>query len=115
MQQQIPNGIVYSNTEDYVYLIGEKEITGKNFSNSAIDSKTRQLDYYLSQNYNSSTNMTCAIKKYKNSDAIWLLRDRVVYRTVYSYDLSIINTTGNISPMTSLNNSYGVAPAFRIG
>ena len=115
MQQQIPNGIVYSNTEDYVYLIGEKEITGKNFSNSAIDSKTRQLDYYLSQNYNSSTNMTCAIKKYKNSDAIWWLRDRVVYRTVYSYDLSIINTTGNISPMTSLNNSYGVAPAFRIG
>ena len=115
MQQQIPNGIVYSNTEDYVYLIGEKEITGKNFLNSAIDSKTRQLDYYLSQNYNSSTNMTCAIKKYKNSDAIWWLRDRVVYRTVYSYDLSIINTTGNISPMTSLNNSYGVAPAFRIG
>ena len=115
MQQQIPNGIVYSNTEDYVYLIGEKEITGKNFRNSAIDSKTRQLDYYLSQNYNSSTNMTCAIKKYKNSDAIWWLRDRVVYRTVYSYDLSIINTTGNISPMTSLNNSYGVAPAFRIG
>ena len=115
MQQQIPNGIVYSNTEDYVYLIGEKEITGKNFLNSAIDSKTRQLDYYLSQNYNSSTNMTCAIKKYKNSDAIWWLRDRVVYRAVYSYDLSIINTTGNISPMTSLNNSYGVAPAFRIG
>ena len=115
MQQQIPNGIVYSNTEDYVYLIGEKEITGKNFRNSDIDSKTRQLDYYLSQNYNSSTNMTCAIKKYKNSDAIWWLRDRVVYRTVYSYDLSIINTTGNISPMTSLNNSYGVAPAFRIG
>ena len=115
MQQQIPNEIVYSNTEDYVYLIGEKEITGKNFLNSAIDSKTRQLDYYLSQNYNSSTNMTCAIKKYKNSDAIWWLRDRVVYRTVYSYDLSIINTTGNISPMTSLNNSYGVAPAFRIG
>ena len=56
-----------------------------------------------------------SFKKYKNSDAIWLLRDRVVYRTVYSYDLSIINTTGNISPMTSLNNSYGVAPAFRIG
>ena len=113
--QALPQDITYGNSIDYIYLISEAEITGENILYRLPFTKTRQLDYYLSLNYNSSTNTSYAIKKFNNVDSEWWLRDRLVYVTSYDYDLSTSTSSGEITHYNSLNNSYGIAPAFRIG
>ncbi len=107
--------VLTATTSDKIFLINESEITGKNIVMGMYDSSTRQLDYYSSQNYDSSTNSSCAIKKYNNVASNWWLRDRITYISGAGADLNIFDSTGTIGYMISLNNSYGVAPAFRIG
>lgn len=107
--------VLTATTSDKIFLINESEITGKNIIMDRYDSSTRQLDYYSSQNYDMSTNNSCAIKKYNNVASNWWLRDRITYISGAGADLNILDSTGIIGYMISLNNSYGVAPAFRIG
>ena len=114
-QQAMPRNIIFENSIDHIYLISQVEITGESINYRMTFNKTRQLDYYLSRNYDSSKNLSIAIKKYNNVDSNWWLRDRIVYITKYDYDLSTSTSLGKISDFNSLNNSYGVAPAFRIG
>ena len=79
------------------------------------NTSTRQLDYYSSQNYNSSSNKSCAIKKYNNTASNWWIRDRTTLLSGSGYDLNTYDSTGAIKYWVNLNNSYGIAPAFRIG
>ena len=111
-----PVGYVFTATaSDKIFLINETEITGKNIIANRYNTSTRQLDYYSSQNYNSSSNKSCAIKKYNNTASNWWLRDRTVLLSGNGLDLNIYDSTGTIKYMINLNNSYGIAPAFRIG
>ena len=102
-------------SSDKIFLINETEITGECIILNHYNSSTRQLDYYSSQNYNSSSNKSCAIKKYNNTASNWWLRDRTTLFSGGGYDLNIYDSTGTIGYMINLNNSYGIAPAFRIG
>ena len=102
-------------SSDKIFLINETEITGEGIILNHYNSSTRQLDYYSSQNYNSSSNKSCAIKKYNNTASNWWLRDRTTLFSGGGYDLNIYDSTGTIGYMINLNNSYGIAPAFRIG
>lgn len=112
----IPQYITYqeASSVDLVYLLSAAELTGKYVYYSTFIVSTRQLDYYSSKQYDSSTNQSIAIKQYDNNATSWLLRDRIIYRNT-GYDLSTINNSGSYVYNTTLNNSYGVAPAFRIG
>lgn len=112
----IPQYIQYQEVSsvDFVYLLSAAELTGKYVYISTFILSTRQLDYYSSKQYDSSSNQSIAIKQYDNNASSWLLRDRIIYRGI-GYDLAIINNSGSTAFNTTLNNSYGIAPAFRIG
>ena len=111
-----PVGYVFTATaRDKIFLINETEIDGEDIIANRYNTSTRQLDYYSTQNYNSSSNKSCAIKKYNNTASNWWLRDRIVLLSGNGLDLNIYDSTGTIGYMINLNNSYGIAPAFRIG
>lgn len=106
----------YSETvsNDKIFLLNSTELTGKYVFYQSFIASTRQLDYYYSNQYDSSTNQSIAIKEYNNNASSWLLRDRIIFR-IYNYDLTTIDSSGIIKFDTTLSKSYGVAPAFRIG
>lgn len=108
-------GTLTASTSDKIFLINETEITGESIILNHYNTSTRQLDYYSSQNYNSSSNKSCAIKKYNNTASNWWIRDRMTLLSGGGYDLNIYDSTGTIEYRINLNNSYGIAPAFRIG
>lgn len=101
-----------SSTSDKIFLINETEITGENIVANIYDAATRQLDYYSCY---SSTDTSCAVKNYSDTASNWWLRDRITYISGDGADLNIFDSNGTIGYMIKLNNSYGVAPAFRIG
>lgn len=111
-----PAGVALTaSTSDKIFLINETEITGEGIMLNRYNTSTRQLDYYSSQNYNSSSNKSCAIKKYNNTASNWWIRDRTTLLSGSGYDLNTYDSTGAIKYWVNLNNSYGIAPAFRIG
>lgn len=101
-------------SKDKIFLLNSTELTGKYVYYPTFIASTRQLDYYYSKQYDSSTNQSIAIKQYNNNASSWLLRDRLIHMGT-GYDLVAINNSGSATYFTTLNNSYGVAPAFRIG
>ena len=96
---------------DKLYLLAPKEIY-TNFSNSYDTAKdlTRTLDYYTSIGVTIS-NYSGAIKKNGTSAAWWWLR------TAYSNRNSNFYAVSHDGDWLNLNgsNTYGVAPAFRLG
>ena len=97
-------------SEDKIYLLSGKEVWDFNSHDTAYD-KTRQLDYYKNLGVTTS-NYSGAIKKNINGNAsIWWLRGAnsanhaTFLRVHYNGDW-----TDNYA-----SNSYGFAPAFRIG
>ncbi len=96
---------------DKLYLLAPKEIY-TNFSNSNDTAKdlTRTLDYYTSIGVTTSS-YSGAIKKNGTFADIWWLRAAYSYGT---YGFFIVNDDGRWSSSSAIN-SYGVAPAFRLG
>ena len=91
-------------TQDNLYLLSTKEISGTASSNDTV-TETNQLDYY--KNHNSS-----AIKRYNNAATFWWLRSAHSYVTGSFFSVS---TSGGLSVYSANNALIGVAPAFRIG
>ena len=98
-------------SSDNIYLLSGKEVWDFNSYDTAYD-KTRQLDYYADNHVTPSENRSYAIKKNINGNAsYWWLR------WAYSYsDRGFLSVGGSGSWYNyGANNSYGFAPAFRIG
>ena len=99
---------------DKLYLLATKEIWGKDETSTIYydtsDNQTRQLDYYKSIGV-TTNNYSGAIKQYQVSNEYWWMRSAIPFDSgdfysVYSYgDWNFFLVT----------NTYGVAPAFRIG
>ena len=106
---------------DKLYLLSPEEIWGnvedpdnskyKNF-NSAI-SNSRQLDYYENLKINPYDNYSGAVKSYQGSADYWWLRTAYFDRSS-NPSFYFVNESGDWN-YSAANNSYGVAPAFRIG
>ena len=96
---------------DKLYLLAPKEIY-TNWSNSDDTSKdlTRTLDYYTSIGVTTSS-CSGAIKKNGTSASDWWLRAASSYTTDSFFDVS----TGGDWNNDYAGNSYGFAPAFRLG
>ena len=99
---------------DKLYLLSTKEVWGREGSNnpsydSAID-ETRQLDYYKNNGVTTDS-YSGAVKTYQGSSKSWWLRAAYSRYSDFFYS---VPTSGDWNYF-SANNSYGVAPAFRIG
>ena len=95
---------------DKIYLLSAHEVWDSNSSDTAYD-QTRQLDYYAEKAVTTSNNYSYAIKKIKGSRYTWWLR---VADSDYNSSFLSVHDNGNwINP--NANNTYGFAPAFRIG
>ena len=101
---------------DKIYLLSGHEVwEDADIDNeiSVLDrayNKTRQLDYYKNLGVTSS-NYPYTIKKYNSSNFAWWLR------AAYSFDVKLflfVFSDGSWS-YNPANNTYGFAPAFRIG
>ena len=106
-----PNDAANFTSTDKLYLLAPKEIY-TDFSDSDDTAKdlTRTLDYY--KNLGTSTsNYSGAIKKNGTSAAWWWLREA---NSSSSYSFHYV-TSGGRYGSTDANNTYGVAPAFRLG
>ena len=95
---------------DKIYLLSGKEVWDFDSYDTAHD-KTRQLDYYA-DNHVTTNNYSSAIKKNINGNAsTWWLR--AANTTNFYYFLSVAsNGSWNVHYAI---NTYGFAPAFRIG
>ena len=93
------------------YLLSTMEVWGSNPGGyDTATAETRQLDYYKAQGVTTS-NYSGAIKQYNGSNIGWWLRAASSY---YSNTFYYVFTSGDwYNP--SASNTYGVAPAFRIG
>ena len=96
---------------DKLYLLAQKEIY-TDWSNSSDTAKdlTRTLDYYTSIGVTTS-NCSEAIKKNGTSAYTWWIR---TVNSNYSDTFRYVGTRGRYGT-TSPTNTYGVAPAFRLG
>ena len=97
-------------TQDKLYLLSAIEIWNNNISGyETLNTETRQLDYYLSNNV-SLTDFSGAKKTYNGSQALaWI---RSAYNPNNQYFLTVdINGVWNADISI---NSHGVSPAFRI-
>ena len=100
---------------DKLYLLATKEIWGKEgtsntINNDTSDNYTRQLDYYNNLGV-TTNNYAGAIKTYNGSNTIWRTRSATSHGTNFFY---YVNTSGDWNNLDA-TNTYGVAPAFRIG
>ena len=101
---------------DKLYLLSTKEVWGKEGTSHQVtkdtaEAETRQLDYYKAQGVTTS-NYSGAIKQYNNgSSSDWWLR--AAYSN-YSDFFYYVNSNGDWNNISAYN-TYGVAPAFRIG
>ena len=98
-------------TQDKLYLLSAVEIWNNNISGyETLNSETRQLDYYSSNNVTLS-NYGGAKKNYNGSPAlVWV---RSAYNLNNQYFLTVdLNGVWNADIAT---NSHGISPAFRIG
>ena len=98
-------------TTDKLYLLSTEEVWGSNLSWDTANAETRQLDYYANLGVTQSANQDKAIKKYNNRDSFWWLR------SAYSSNAPAFDYVGNGGGSSNgyAYNTYGVAPAFRIG
>ena len=100
---------------DKIYLLSAHEVYEDGTSNqvSSRDTawdKTRKLDYYKNLGVTTS-NYSGAIKKINNSNSTWWLRAAISIND--NYFLGVYNDGYWTSD--NANNTYGFAPAFRIG
>lgn len=96
---------------DKLYLLSTKEVWGSNPGGyDTATAETRQLDYYKAQGVTTS-NYGGAIKRYNGSNSYWWLRAAT---SNTSYAFYNVITTGDWDNNYAYN-TYGVAPAFRIG
>ena len=99
---------------DKIYLLSTREVW-VNGSSSPVSShdtaynSTRQLDYYANNNVTTS-NHSGAIKNYAGTSDWWWLR--AAHSTIRNYFLYV--SSGGYWSNNNADNSYGVAPAFRI-
>ena len=100
---------------DKLYLLSTKEVYGKDGTSNVIyydtaEAETRQLDYYKAQGVTTS-NYRGAIKQYNGSKYYWWLRVASSTTSDLFYRVYANGDWGN----GSASDTYGVAPAFRIG
>ena len=99
-------------TTDRLYLLSTEEILGSNLSCDASNDSTRQLDYY-EDNGVTSSNYSGAIKNYNGSASYWWTRSASTCLSTSFYSVSTYGCSDY--SYYGADNSYGVAPAFRIG
>ena len=98
-------------TTDNIYLLSAHEVWKNNFGRDTAYDQTRQLDYYA-ENGVTTSKYSGAIKKNINGNASsWWLRAA----SSYSYNPFLYVTDDGNWYVDDANNSYGFAPAFRIG
>ena len=91
---------------DKLYLLSTMEVWGSNPGGyDTATAKTRQLDYYKERGDRG------AIKQYNGSNSEWWLRAAYSYNSLNFYAVTTIGR----STSRNANDTYGVAPAFRIG
>lgn len=96
---------------DKIYLLNTTEVWSGSMSRDRGYNKTRQLDYYKSKGVTTS-NYFDAIKQYNNSDSTWWLR---AADSDENYDFFVVYDSGSWRGECGANDTYGFAPAFRIG
>ena len=96
---------------DKIYLLNTTEVWSGSMSRDTGYNKTRQLDYYKGKGVTTS-NYFDAIKQYNNSDSTWWLR---AADSDENYDFFVVDSSGNWRGECGANDTYGFAPAFRIG
>ena len=100
---------------DKLYLLSTKEVYGKDGTSNVInydtaEAETRQLDYYKEKGVTTS-NYSGAKKQYNGSNSYWWLRAADFNISDAFYALKTSGGWNYYYP----TNTYGVAPAFRIG
>lgn len=100
---------------DKLYLLSTKEVWGKEGTSNVVtadtaEAETRQLDYYKAQGVTTS-NYGGAKKQYNGSNSYWWLRAAASGSSGIFYNVRTNGYWFN----DYASNSYGVAPAFRIG
>ena len=107
-------------SKDKLYLLSPMEVWGSNpdgYDKSAIDTITRQLDYYANYQGDGYTGVSTskyvgAIKNNSSGSAFyWWLRSAVAF---YDYYFLGVGEDGDCYGIYAYR-SYGVSPAFRIG
>lgn len=98
-------------SQDKIYLLNTTEVWSGSMSRDRGYNKTRQLDYYKSKRVTTS-NYFDAIKQYNNSDSTWWLR---AADSDENYDFFAVDSSGSWRGECGANDTYGFAPAFRIG
>ena len=97
---------------DKIYLLSAHEVWEGKFSRDTAYDQTRQLDYYANLKVTTSNNYSGAIKKKENGNAFpWWLR--AAYSDANNYFLPV--TADGSWSYSGASNTYGFAPAFRIG
>ena len=98
-------------SQDKIYLLNTTEVWSGLISRDRGYNKTRQLDYYKSKGVTTS-NYFDATKQYNNSDSTWWLR---AADSDENYDFFVVYDSGSWRGECGANDTYGFAPAFRIG
>ena len=98
-------------SQDIIYLLNTTEVWSGSMSRDTGYNKTRQLDFYKSKGVTTS-NYLDAIKQYNNSDSTWWLR---AADSDENYDFFVVYSSGSWRGECGANDTYGFAPAFRIG
>ena len=104
-------------TTDKLYLLSTKEVWGKEgtlnvISDDTAESETRQLDYYEQIGVTTNDN-TGAIKNYNQKAICWWLRSAHFSHNTFFF--AVPNSSNFWIIDSATNETYGVAPAFRIG
>ena len=98
-------------SQDKIYLLNTTEVWSGSMSRDTGYNKTRQLDFYKSKGVTTS-NYLDAIKQYNNSDSTGWLR---AADSDENYDFFVVYSSGSWRGECGANDTYGFAPAFRIG
>ena len=96
-------------SSDKLYLLSTKEVWNGGTGYDTAEAETRQLDYYKNKGVTTS-NYSGAIKQYNSSNSSWWLRSTLFNSPNYFFTVRRNGGwTNNLG-----NDTYGVAPAFRI-
>ena len=98
-------------SQDKIYLLNTTEVWSALISRDRGYNKTRQLDYYKGKGVTIS-NYLDAKKQYNNSDSTWWLR---AADSDENHDFFVVYSSGSWRGECGANDTYGFAPAFRIG
>ena len=94
---------------DKLYLLSSVEIGNADDSDSVTDTSTRRLDYYT---FYETSGASIRMKKYNGEVTRWWLRSPDKYNGSFYL---FVNESGSVFNRHSLDDEYGLAPAFRIG